>query len=171
MDRPMRKPMRLREYDYSSPGAYFITICTRGRRCILSEITAPSAENVGAGVLDGPRVHPSSIGEIVEETIREINAHYTHLTVDRYVIMPNHIHLLVRILGDGPSGTPAPTNAAIPSFVSTLKRITNRKCGFPLWQRSFYDHVVRNETEYREIGEYIETNPARWREDRFYPDE
>ncbi|MBR4579111.1 MAG: hypothetical protein IKO22_05855 [Oscillospiraceae bacterium] len=64
--------------------------------------------------------------------------------------------------------TPAPTNAVIPAFVSFLKRTANRKCGASLWQRGCYDHVIRNETEHREIAEYIENNPARWAEDRFY---
>ena len=163
MDLPERKPMRLKEYDYSTPGAYFITICTRERECILSRIL------VGAGVLDGPRVELSSCGIAVEETLRDLVWHCSHITVDRYVIMPNHIHLLLCISAGGPSGTPAPTNAVIPSLVSYLKRTINRKCGFSIWQRSYYDHVIRNEDDYRQIAEYIETNPARWGDDRFHP--
>ena len=162
MDRPIRKPMRLREYDYSSPGAYFITICTREKECLLSRIL------VGAGVLDGPKVELSSCGMAVEETLRDMDRHYPRVSIDRFVIMPNHIHLLLCISAGGPSGTPAPTNAVLPSLISYLKRTTNRKCGFPLWQRSYYDHVIRNEDDYRQIAEYIEANPARWGEDRFY---
>lgn len=162
MDRPTRKPNRLKNYDYSAPGAYFLTICTHEKRCLLSRIP------VGAGVLDGPRVQLTAAGQIVDETIRELNQHYAYITVDRYVIMPNHIHLLVQILEGGPSGTPAPTNEIIPWFVSTLKRLSNKRCGQSLWQRSYHDHVIRDEADHRRIAEYIETNPARWTEDCFY---
>ena len=69
---------------------------------------------------------------------------------------------------DGPSGTPAPTNETLPKLISTFKRFTNHKCGVPLWQRSYHEHVIRNEKDYQEIWEYIENNPARWAEDRYY---
>ena len=98
--------------------------------------------------------------------------------------MPNHIHLLLQIGGngpsgtpaptntdDGPSGTPAPTNEALPRLVSTFKRFTNRRCGIQLWQRSYHEHVIRNEDDYRQIRDYIENNPARWVEDRYYTED
>ena len=131
MDRPVRKPLRLKNYDYSAPGAYFITICTREKECVLSRIL------VGAGVLDGPAVQLSDIGQIIVATIREVERHTTRVVIDRYVIMPNHIHFLVQIPEKGPSGTPAPTNAVIPWFVSTFKRLSNKRCGQSLWQRSY----------------------------------
>ena len=162
MDLPKRKQIRLSEYDYSTPGAYFVTICTQDRRCILSEIV------VGDGVLDVPNVRLSPYGEIVAETLREIEKTYSWLSLDRYVIMPNHIHLLLRIGDNGPSRTPAPTNETLPKLISTFKRFTNRKCGVQLWQRSFHEHVIRNENDYREIWEYVDTNPARWAYDRYF---
>ena len=174
MDLPRRKPTRLSGYDYSIPGAYFITICTHERRCILSEIV------VGDGVLDVPQVKLSDHGRIVEETLREIAEHYTWLTIDNYVIMPNHIHLLLSITEAGTSRTPSPTdktdslwkipasNASLPMLISTFKRFTNRKCSSQLWQRSYHDHIISGENDYREIWNYIESNPARWSEDCFY---
>ena len=162
MDLPKRKQIRLSEDDYSTPGAYFVTICTQDRRCILSEIV------VGDGVLDVPNVRLSPYGEIVAETLREIEKTYSWLSLDRYVIMPNHIHLLLRIGDNGPSRTPAPTNETLPKLISTFKRFTNRKCGVQLWQRSFHEHVIRNENDYREIWEYVDTNPARWAYDRYF---
>ena len=171
MDRPERKPIRLKSWDYSAPGAYFVTICTREKRCILSRIARPSVGDVGAGVLDGPRVRLSAIGRIVDKTIQSMNNHYDPVSFDRYVIMPNHIPLLIRITGDGSSRTPTPTNAIIPACISTLKRMTNQLCGEKLWQRSYYDHIIRNEDDYRHIAEYIEANPTRWTDDRFYIDE
>ena len=98
--------------------------------------------------------------------------------------MPNHIHLLLRIEGNGPSGTPAPTNAddgpsgtpaptneTLPKLISTFKRFTNRRCGAKLWQRSYHGNVIRNENDYREIWEYIEGNPAGWADDRFFAEQ
>ena len=162
MDLPKRKQIRLQNYDYSSPGSYFVTICTHERRCILSEIA------VGDGVLDVPYARLSPHGEIVAETLREMGKTYSWLSLDRYVIMPNHIHLLVQIGDNRPSRTPAPTNELLPMLISTFKRFTNRKCGLQLWQRSYHERVIRNERDYQEIWEYIDTNPAKWAEDRYY---
>ena len=163
VDRPVRKPIRLKNYDYSAPGAYFITICTREKRCILSSIQKPSAGGVGDGAPAVPRVRLTSVGQIVDKTITDAQAHYGWLSVDRYVIMPNHVHLLITVKAGGTPRAASPTKAAVPAFVSSLKSITVRRCGVPLWQRSFYDHIVRNEAEYREIAEYIDANPARWK--------
>ena len=178
MDLPKRKQIRLREYDYSAPGAYFVTICTRDRRCILSDVV------VGDGVLDVPSVRLSPYGKIVAETLREMEETYAWLSLDRYVIMPNHIHILLRMedrgpgnglgtapareTGDGPSRTPAPTNSRLAALISTMKRSTNKRCGAALWQRSFHEHVIRGQEDYRQIWEYIDTNPAKWTEDRYY---
>ena len=109
MDLPERKPMRLRDYDYSSPGAYFITICTREKRCILSSIQKPSAGGVGDGAPAVPRVRLTSVGQIVDKTITDAQAHYGWLSVDRYVIMPNHVHLLITVKAGGTPMAPAPT--------------------------------------------------------------
>ena len=175
MDLPQRKRIRLPDYDYSSPGTYFVTVCTQNRRCILSDIV------VGDGVLDVPQARLTSSGMCVRDTLLEIEQHYKWLSLDHYVIMPNHIHLLLRIEGNGPSGTPAPTNMdngpsgtpaptneTLPKLISTFKRFTNRRCGMQLWQRSYHEHVIRGESDYREIWEYIDTNPAKWAEDRYY---
>ena len=179
MNYPKRKPLRLLEYDYSTPGGYFVTICTENRRRILSEVV------VGDGVLDVPLVRLSPYGKIVEETLHEIVEHHDWLTVDKYVIMPNHIHLLLRIQADGTSRTPSPTyrdsdgtsrpqfsaNDRLPKLISTFKRFTNRRSGCELWQRSYHEHVIRNENDYREIWEYIDENPMKWAQDRYYTGE
>ena len=163
MDRPVRKPTRLKNYDYSTPGAYFITICTKDRQCVLSRIL------VGDGALAVPHVHLSEIGAVVDDVIRSMGDHNRSVTVDSYVIMPNHIHLLVLVTENGPPRAAAPAKAIIPSFVSALKGLTVRRCGIPLWQRSYYDHVIRNGEDYRRIAEYIEANPDRWNDDEFHP--
>ena len=169
MDRPTRKPMRLKDHDYSAPGAYFITVCTRDKRRILSGIEKPLGETVGEG-LAPPAVCLSASGRIVEEQIRALPARFPGLSVDRYVVMPNHVHLLISLSHVSGGASPSPTRgSSMTDAVRTLKSLSSRLSGSgPLWQRSYYDHIVRNEDDYRQIAEYIDANPARWREDRFY---
>ena len=163
MDFPTRKPNRIPHFDYSTPGAYFITICTEGRLPILSTI-------VGGGALDAPCARLTSIGQVVQRHIISGNR-IPGVTVDKYVIMPNHIHLILLVENTASAGTsraPSPTNAVIPHFVSTLKRFCHRDVGTRFFQRSYHDHVIRNEADYLKIWQYIDNNPARWQEDCFY---
>ena len=157
MERPVRKPNRLRGYDYSQQGCYFVTICTRGREHLLGHVA------VGADVLIGPRVSLSKIGKTVETVIEKMPA------VQKYVVMPNHVHILLQISAPegGPMGTSAPTQAG-PWSVRYLKRAVTRACGENIWQRGYHDHIVRNDADYLRVWDYIETNPAKWREDRYY---
>ena len=171
---PQRKRMRLKNYDYSKPGAYFITICTENRRKILSRI-------VGADVLDGPKtVSLLPHGEIAEKHIHQLNDFFDNRKVERYVIMPNHIHIILIVYGDdllpmecGASRTSPPTkqHAVVSQFVSTFKRFCNKEYGGNIWQRSFHDHVIRSRRDYEEISQYRQDNPRLWREDCFYTEE
>jgi len=163
---PKRKHPRLKEYDYSSVGAYFITICVEDMRKILGEV-------VGGGVLDAPNIQLFKYGEIVEKHLLAINNHYKDLDIEKYVIMPNHIHILIsiRIIQEsGASGTPPPTraNALIPRLISTLKRFVHKECGFQLLQRDYHDHIIRDENDYLIHLQYIENNPTKWAYDRYY---
>ncbi len=163
MELPTRKQIRLQKYDYSQNGAYFVTICTKDKHEILSKI------DVGDGVLDVPIIKLSDYGIIAKKQIEEMKSIYTYLDIDKYTIMPNHIHLIITIDGvNGTSRTPSPTNAIIPKFVSTLKRMSNKKIGFSVWQRSYHDHIIRNEHEYQKIWQYIDTNPIKWELDKYY---
>jgi len=100
----------------------------------------------------------------VDGVISDIPNHYAAVSVDHYVIMPNHIHLLLRISSDD-SGrrSAAPT---ISTVVNQMKGAASRAAGFSVWQKGFYDHVVRSEDDYREIWDYISGNPMQWAEDR-----
>ena len=163
MEMETRKPNRLLSYDYNQNGAYFVTICTENRACILSRIV------VGDGVLDVPQVQLSQSGKFVDMRIAEINRVYTHLSIDKYVIMPNHIHMLITVHDSGgTSRTPSPTNAEIPKLVSTFKRFVNKDCGINIFQRSYYDHIIRDEQDYLTRWNYIDENPAKWTEDAYY---
>jgi len=158
-----RKPTRLKGFDYSQNGMYFVTICTHNRKCILSQII------VGDGVLDVPHTMLLNCGKIVDKYINKLNDFYLNINIEKYVIMPNHIHLLISVDNpDGMSRTPSPTNAYIPQFISTLKRFCNKEIGYNIFQRSFHDHIVRNEADYEKIYNYIESNPSKWTEDCFY---
>ena len=160
---PERKSPRLKKFDYNSAGSYFITICTQDRRCMLSQI-------VGTGVLDCPSVKLTKYGEIADKHINALNKFYAHIQVESYVIMPNHIHILLNVTRGGQSGTPVPTsaNTAVSSFVSTFKRFCNKEYGENIWQARFYDHIIRNQPDYEEHLQYIYENPLRWYYDKLY---
>ena len=163
MELPKRKNTRLRGYDYNTPGCYFITICTKDKQKILCEI-------VGTGVLDGPDTAFSAYGRTVCERLEFMSTFYEDIRIEKYAVMPNHVHMLIRLpeKSGGPSGRPVPTDSRIACFVGAFKRFTNRECGRDLWQSRSYDHIVRDEADYLKIWEYIENNPVRWKEDRFY---
>ena len=160
---PTRKPTRLKNYDYSQNGAYFITICTHNRKCLLSDI-------VGDGNFDVPQMILSDYGIILEKHINLINEKYSHINIDKYVIMPNHFHMILTITDrkNGASETAAPYNNEISKFISLLKRYCNKEYGENIWQRSFHDHIIRGEKDYQKIWEYIDTNPLKWEQDCFY---
>ena len=163
MDFPQRKPNRLPHFDYSTPGAYFITICTQNRLPILSSI-------VGGGALDAPHIQLSEAGQTVRKYVESGNR-IQEITFDKYVIMPNHIHLILLVDNTSSSATArtsSPANATIPHFVSTFKRLCHRGIGQTIFQRSYHDHIIRNENDYQKIWEYIDNNPAKWQEDCFY---
>ncbi len=85
------------------------------------------------------------------------------------MVMPNHIHMIIFVgNADGTSRAPSPTNATIPHLVSTLKRFVNREVGYNIFQRSFYDHIIRDYKDYYRIWKYIDNNPGRWAEDKYY---
>ena len=159
MELPKRKPNRLTEYDYSTPNVYFITLCTNHRKNLFWA-------DVGA-IIDRPENVPlNSLGVIVRQSILDMPKHYPTISVDHYVIMPNHVHLLLQIHADSDGRSMiAPT---ISTAVRLMKGAVSKQAGFPVWQKGFYDHVIRNDKDYREIWNYIEGNPGKWAEDKLY---
>ncbi len=164
MDFPKRKPPRLKGYDYSSPGAYFVTVCTKNKCKILSNIL------VGQGL--APAVNNlTSYGYIVKSEIESIEHNYKHVKIDKYVIMPNHIHILISIYETTAGASPCPTISDIICALKSKATIKCRKQGFTekhLFQSSFHDHIIRGEKDYNKIWEYIDTNIIRWDKDCFY---
>lgn len=156
---PHRKPNRLKAFDYSTPGAYFITVCTKDRRNLFWK-------DVGASIARPHAVILSETGRIVDTAIRNIPLHYTAVSVDHYVIMPNHIHLLLQIHTDKDGQRISAPSISI--IVQQMKGYVSKQIGCSIWQKLFHDHVIRNETDYLKIWEYIEHNPFRWQEDCFF---
>ena len=161
-----RKHLRLREYDYSTPGAYFITFCTHGRRNTLSRI-------VGA-IHESPETELTGYGQVVDRVINSIPQHL-NATVDRYVIMPNHVHLIVLINEEQRAihESPLHTRSVISKTVGYIKMKASKQIhagfgGEEIWQRGYYDHVIRNRSDYEMIAKYIYENPIRWERDKLY---
>lgn len=165
-----RKALRLPYYNYNKSGLYFITICTKNRRALLSELS------VGTSVLDCPKNELLYYGKVSEKYIVQLDNFYEDISVSRYVIMPNHIHLVLCVSAEENQlycqeelKKVNNINSAVSKWVSTFKRFCNKEYGENIWQGRFFDRVIRNENEYRKICEYIDNNPAKWLEDRFHP--
>ncbi len=199
---PERKRTRLKYYDYSRGGAYFLTICTKDRKPILSEIIVGDgahdvpknvgfdrsdiSSSVGDGAHDGnpktrtarfgnpydvPYIKLTAIGKIVEKYILSTNK-IKDVSVDQYIIMPDHIHMILRVekpdeiyyitKENGTSKAPSPTNDIIPHVVSTFKRFCNAEIGENIFERSYADHIIRDGDDYQKHLCYMRDNPIRW---------
>ena len=144
---PKRASPRMGWYDYSTPGYYFVTICTKEKSRIFGE---PGSLN--------------DAGCIAQQILEEIPNHFTGVKVDKFVVMPNHIHVIL-VLEDGKTKL----SDVIGQYKSAVTRKL-RKTGWnqKIWQTSFHDHVIRDQMGYERIWAYIDTNPIRWKEDCFY---
>lgn len=161
---PVRKRNRIENYDYSSPGAYFITICTRDRKPILW--SESQFKLVGEAIsLPQNQVPLSATGEIVKASIEGIPVYYPAVSVTDYVIMPNHIHMVLHLEDLCGRLIASPT---VSTVVGQLKRRVSLLAREKIWQRSFHDHVIRDYKDYEKIGEYIHNNPLNWEKDCFY---
>ncbi|HBY21129.1 MAG TPA: transposase [Clostridiales bacterium] len=155
----IRKNVRLPNYDYSTKGGYFVTICLNQKECIL-------------GNIENDTLIKNEKNIMVETCLKKINEMYLNVKVDEYVIMPNHIHMIINILEEG--------KVKISNIIQWFKTITTNeyikgvkekgweKFDKKLWQRNYYEHVIRNEKELYEIRKYIQENPIAWKKDKFY---
>ena len=163
MERPQRKRLRLESYDYSQPGSYFITICTRERN---QEVLRSIEPAVGAIINRPPRISLTPLGRIVDETIRAIPDHYPGISVDQYIIMPDHVHLILALRHIGPDGRQIAAPTPLSNVIQQMKRITSKQAGISLWQKGFYDHVIRNDEDLANVRQYIRNNPLKWIQDK-----
>ena len=177
-----RHSIRLRKFDYSTAGAYFVTICAFQRECLFGE------------VVDGV-VQWNEEGRIVEDSWREIMTHFSGVEIDRYITMPNHFHGIVFTVGAGfpprPDAhaqnaencektlggeTPPLRLATLGQIVGYFKYQSTKHInqsrdnpGVPVWQRNYYERVIRDERELDNIRQYIVDNPVKWAEDENHP--
>jgi len=173
---PKRKEIRLKGYDYSQSGAYFITICAKNREEIFGDIAVGAVVN--RPIANRPvYTELSYIGKIIDKEIRIMQEIRKNVSIDKYVIMPNHIHMIMVITEENRRSTTkngrlttAPTmGTTVSEIIRLWKRAISKQVGFSLWQLSFHDHIIRNENDYITIAEYIENNPSSWENDRFNP--
>ncbi|MDQ3995006.1 MAG: transposase [Actinomycetota bacterium] len=144
-----RRSLRLKEYDYSTAGAYFVTICTRQRTCVFGEVED-----------DAMRLNRT--GRIVERCWSAIPRHSTSADLDAYVIMPNHLHGILWFAGAG-------YIRPLPVVIGTFKAAVSRTVGYSVWQRSYHERVIRDECELAVKRQYIADNPMKWAVDRENP--
>ena len=167
---PKRKPLRLGIHDYNAPGAYFITICTHNRKQILSRIVG---DQIGEDPIRESDRKPVSIltkcGKIAEEILNRL-PQKTGITVERFVIMPNHIHMILIVPEEAPplTGRSLISRAVGYFKMNTTKEIRRLYGNEIIWQRGYHDHIIRNAKDHEEILHYIDSNPAKWQFDCFF---
>ena len=173
---PYRKSIRLKNYDYSSNGYYFVTICTQNREKLFGEI-------VGATLCG----RPNNPDKLIVKWLLELENKFKGVKIDEYIVMPNHIHFIIKRTGDhtGSTGdhtgltgdhTGSPLRDIIGWFktMTTNEYIAGVKDGrfMPfkgrLWQRNYYEHIIRNYDDYINIADYIQNNPLKWEEDKLF---
>jgi REP element-mobilizing transposase RayT len=146
-----RKQNRLSGYNYSKSGLYFITICAKEHERIFSEIT------------DGV-IKLTDLGEVIESEILNIPEYYKTIDIDCFVIMPNHIHAILVFTNDQIlEKTPK-----LSTVINQLKGSVTKQIGYSPWQRSFYEHIIRDKSDYKRIVDYIKSNPDKWADDCYY---
>jgi REP element-mobilizing transposase RayT len=178
-----RRSIRLRDYDYSQAGAYFVTICAWNRECLFGDIV-------------NGKIQTNEIGATVQGFWNAIPEHFQHIELDEFIIMPNHTHGIIAIANNDCRGevsspilkpdeiktiekggvTPPLQKHTLGQIVAYFKYQTTKHInqirntpGLPLWQRNYYEHIIRNEDELNRIGEYIINNPMQWADDENNP--
>lgn len=144
---PVRKKIRLQHYDYATENIYFITICIKNRTQLLGKIIKDNIEL-------------SRKGLIVQYNISKMEQLYNNIIIDEYVIMPNHIHLLVWIRYK--------QNVTLSKIIKHFKTNISKDIGLSIWQKSFYEHIIRTNNEYLRIKEYIRNNIINWAKDKYF---
>ena len=165
-----RKSIRLKSYDYSQPGMYFVTICVEDRQSLFGSIVA----NVGAGPCARPEMAFNDRGQMINKVWMDMPNYYPGIILDSYIVMPNHFHGIIGLnLNQGHPRGGAPT-LGLPDVVHRFKSLTTtryrkgvKNFGWPrffrkLWQRNYYERVIRNEKELFELRQYIQQNPLKW---------
>ena len=157
MELPKRKHPRLKEYDYGQSGCYFVTVCVKDKKHLLGKVV------VGRDTLIPPTVYLSEIGKVADKYIRNINSVYRNVSVENYVIMPNHIHILL-LLYETPSdnGGIRASRPTLFTIIRSFKTMVTKEIGYSIWQDSYFDRIIENENGYLDAWRYIDENPLKW---------
>jgi REP element-mobilizing transposase RayT len=183
-ERHHRRSIRLRGYDYSETGAYFVTICSFQRECLFGRVVDAEVEL-------------SQFGEVAASCWSAIPQHFSHVELDCFVVMPNHVHGIVVVTENlGGTAMPCPygrslqgdsggrmrkfgdaISGSLPTIVGSFKSAVTQKINIlrnsprhPVWQRNYYEHVIRNDTSLTMLRQYICNNPSSWNQDQLHPD-
>jgi REP element-mobilizing transposase RayT len=185
-DAPYRKQMRAGRFDYSAIGCYFVTICTAGKRHVFWENGSGTAQTnnyrttnnlpatVGATIGRPSGLHTlSKCGIIADTAITAIPRHYPNVKIDNYVVMPNHVHILMSLTelptnARSPDGRPMTAPTTVSNIINQYKGYVSKQIGKSVWQKSFHDHIIRDDRDYAARWQYIDDNPATWESDEFY---
>ena len=153
---PNRRSIRLKQYDYHSKGVYHVTICARHRECLF-------------GRIEDRRMILNAAGKVVEDELLAMPTHFSDIEVESYVVMPNHVHLLLAMCvgADAINGVPT-MNYSLGQIIGAFKAGVSRRLGQAVWQSRYYDHIIRNENDLLETMEYIQNNPTAWEKDDYY---
>jgi len=154
---PVRKEIRLPGYDYSRAGYYFVTFCVKDRHELLGAVVG--ATDPGRP----PVVELTALGKCIEKSIQI--ACQDGIRIDKYVIMPNHVHCIIEIFSRAGDRGRSP----LQYIIRSVKSYSTKKFGYSVWQKSFHDHIIRDEAEYQKVWHYIDQNPASWPEDCYHP--
>ena len=164
-----RKSMRLPNYDYSQNGAYFVTICTKNRRYLFSEVVGSIHESTA-------KIKLKPYGRIVDEIINNLSERFD-INIDNYIIMPNHIHMIISIENSSIKRSIRESTlrnrSTISKVVGYLKMNTSKQVhkinpDKDVWQRSYFDHIIRDEKDYLTKWNYIDGNPSIWESDDYF---
>jgi REP element-mobilizing transposase RayT len=164
-----RRSIRLKGYDYSQEGLYFITICCQNRICRF-------------GKIENDKMILNDAGNIAQQCWLNIPQHFPHAELHEYVVMPNHIHGIIALTETvavdecrgkkffAPTNQPRPhgTSRTIGSMIRGFKIGVTKQLGVSIWQRNYYEHIIRHEQSYRNVSDYIIHNPEAWQNDKFY---
>lgn len=157
---PKRKTMRYKGFDYSQFGAYFLTICTHNKENLfwdMDNVYKRTLKNEFDNIIDSENLPLTELGKVVERNIENLKNVYVNMQLVDYVIMPNHVHLLIAIMID--ENNPCEKNPNISNIVSQFKSKITKEIGQSIWQKNFYDHIIRNEKEFDNCIDYIDSNP------------
>lgn len=172
MDLLRRKPNRLKDYDYSRNGMYFVTVCTKDRLPMFWTMAPEQEEGpVGANCVRPPEGFClSKEGWLAAAEIERWPEIYPNIRAAQYVIMPNHVHILLEICAEDDGRTQfAPTGpVALSRIIQQFKGAVSKGAGHPLWQKGFYESVIRSEAHLLDVWQYIVENPRKWTDDEYY---